>query len=350
MIETDNRGLLFGLLSFSAAPTWSVILVFLASLVGMSLGSLKLNTSLGRIGTRLRFPEGLVGIIAALGADAPEYSSAIVALLTKHHDLGLGVVFGSNIFNLAGLLGLSALVAGRVTVRWQILWFIGGVSLLVSAIATALLLHWIPAWFSLTMMAVILIPYVTLTAMPASQRARINLPSFATRFLSAALDDTDEAPPISANAPPDPWKDGVWVGLSLVLIIASSMGTVHSAVRLAAFAGISQAVVGILLLAGLTSIPNLIAAVQFARKGRGAAVVSESLNSNTINILAGICLPAVLIGFAFPSSRIIFTALWLLGMKIIAMALTSRQGLSRSGGVALVILYLIFASIIILWK
>lgn len=75
--------------------------IFIASLAEMSFGSVILNASLGRIGKRLRFSDGLVGIIAALGADVPEYSSAIIALWSNHHDLGLGVVFGSNIFNLA---------------------------------------------------------------------------------------------------------------------------------------------------------------------------------------------------------------------------------------------------------
>jgi cation:H+ antiporter len=55
----------------------------------------------------------LLGIVTALGADSPEIASAITALAAGHSDLGVGVVIGSNIFNLAALLGLSALVAVR---------------------------------------------------------------------------------------------------------------------------------------------------------------------------------------------------------------------------------------------
>lgn len=59
------------------------------------------------------------------------------------------------------------------------------------------------------------------------------------------------------------------------------------------------------VLAALISIPNVIAAVKPAQEGRRVAVVSESLNSNTVNILAGICLRALVVGFARPSLRIL---------------------------------------------
>ena len=46
-----------------------------------------------------------------MGADSLEISSAIVALLSNRRDLGVGIALGSNLFNLAALLGLGALVS-----------------------------------------------------------------------------------------------------------------------------------------------------------------------------------------------------------------------------------------------
>jgi cation:H+ antiporter len=138
---------------------------------------------------------------------------------------------------------------------------------------------------------------------------------------------------------------------SLTLIVGSSAGAVRSAVFLASRWGVSQGVVGMLVLAALTSVPNVIAAVDLAREGRGAAVVSESLNSDTLNILVGVCFPALLVGFAPPSPRIIFAALWLLCTKLVALAAAShRHGLHRNGGAVLTVLYLVFALVIVLWK
>jgi Ca2+/Na+ antiporter len=55
---------------------------------------------------------------------------------------------------------------------------------------------------------------------------------------------------------------------------------------------------GALALAGLTSVPNAYAAASLALKGHGAAVVSVTLNSNTINLVAGLALPALVYGSA----------------------------------------------------
>jgi cation:H+ antiporter len=332
-------------------PVWSTLAVFAASLAVMSWASARLAKALERIGVRLRFSDGLLGLVTALGADAPEICSAFAALLSNQHEIGLGVVLGSNIFNLAGLLGLSALVAGRVTIGRQGLWFNGGTSLVVSVVVVALVLRWIPVWSSLVLLTLLLVPYVALLAMHPRQIARLQLPPLMRSFLDVAIGHAHRDARKRASIPRSSWKDAVWALVSLTLIVGSSAGAVRSAVLLAGRWGVSQGVVGMVVLAALTSVPNVIAAVELAREGRGAAVVSESLNSNTLNILVGVCLPALLIGFAPPSPRIIFAALWLLCMKLVALAAAShRHGLRRDGGAVLALLYLIFALTIVLWK
>jgi len=324
--------------------------VFLFSLALMSLASLRLTAGLERIGARLGFTEGLLGIVTALGANAPEICSAFTALLSSHHEIGVGVVLGSNVFNLAGLLGLSAIVAGRVTIGREGLWFNGGTSLLVSGVVVALVLQWISVWASLLTLLLILVPYVGLTAAHPSQLVRLRLPRPMKRFLTVAIGHAHRDTRGRANASGSLAKDSVLVGASLGMIVVASIGAVRSAVWLSGHWGVSPAVVGMLLLASLTSVPNVVAAVRLAREGRGAAVISESLNSNTLNILAGICLPALLIGFSAPTPQIIFATLWLFGMKAVAISASSHhRGLHRGGGGLLIALYLIFASVIVLW-
>ena len=57
------------------------------------------------------------------------------------------------------------------------------------------------------------------------------------------------------------------------------------------------------MLAAVTSLPNAVAAVYLARRGRAAATLSEALNSNTINVLAGLLLPAALIAAPTSAAR-----------------------------------------------
>jgi cation:H+ antiporter len=331
-------------------PDWQLLAIFAAAMLVMFWASRRLATALERIGTRLRFSDGLLGIFTALGADAPEICSAFAALLSGQHEVGLGVVIGSNVFNLAGLLGLSALVAGRVSIGRQGLWFNGGTSLLVSLVVLALLLQWISVWFSLLLLALVLIPYVALTAMQPPLILTLRLPSAVKRFFSVAVGHSHNDAWKRLNIPHASWKDGLWAIVSLLLIVLSSFSAVDTAVTLGSSWGINEAVLGMIILAGLTSVPNVIAAIYLARDGRGAAVVSESLNSNTLNILVGICLPALLIGFEQPTTVIIYAAVWLLCMKFISLLVASHHnGLHRVGGAVIMLLYLLFALAIMLW-
>jgi cation:H+ antiporter len=134
-------------------------------------------------------------------------------LLSSHHEVGLGVVLGSNIFNLAGLLGLSALVAGRVTIGRQGLWFNGGTSLVVSTVVVALVLQWISVWFSLVWLILVLVPYVSLMAMQPAQIAKLKLPPVTKRFLGLAIGHAHRDARNRMNIPHASWKDAAWAML-----------------------------------------------------------------------------------------------------------------------------------------
>ena len=88
-----------------------------------------------------------------------------------------------------------------------------------------------------------------------------------------------------------------------------------------------------------------------ALHGRGAVVVTESFNSNTLNIVAGVCLPAVFLGLGKTTPRTIFALWWLAGMTVVAIGLTAwRDGLLRIGGTVLMVLYAAFVAVIFGWR
>src|SRR5947209_107119 len=106
--------------------------LFFASL-GVTLGAARLFARrLDSLGVRFGFPEALTGLLTAVAADGPEISSALFALIRGAHDVGVGVVVGSNIFNLAAMIGLSALVSGCVRLPREVLALEGAVGLVVT--------------------------------------------------------------------------------------------------------------------------------------------------------------------------------------------------------------------------
>src|SRR5579875_1495717 len=101
----------------------------------ISLGtSWVLVSRLERVGERLGLSEAFLGLMAALAADTPEITTAVTALAHHQRAVGAGVVIGSNIFNLAALLGLGAVVAGRIGLHRKVVALGGAVALWVAIV------------------------------------------------------------------------------------------------------------------------------------------------------------------------------------------------------------------------
>ena len=88
----------------------------------------------------------------------------------------------------------------------------------------------------------------------------------------------------------------LWIASDLALIVAGSFGMVQAAVSLGGHWGVSGALVGVLVLGPLTSLPNAFTGVRLGLARRGAALVSETFNSNTINLAGGVLAPGAVRG------------------------------------------------------
>jgi hypothetical protein len=132
----------------------------------LSLGaSAILVVRLERVGARLGLSEALLGLVAALAADTPEVTSAVTALAHGQHDVGTGVVLGSNVFNLAALIGLGAVVAGGIKLHRRVVLFEGTVALWIAALTIAAVTGLITPVAALALALAVLAPYVYVSAL-----------------------------------------------------------------------------------------------------------------------------------------------------------------------------------------
>ena len=138
------------------------VVIFLVGAAVSLVASAVLVTRLERLGQRLGAPEAMLGLITALAADSPEISVAVAAVAGGRRDVGVGVVLGSNVFNLAALLGLSAVVAGRIVLHRRVVIFEGCVAVWVAAMAAATMAHWVTPRVGLGLTLVVFVPYVLL--------------------------------------------------------------------------------------------------------------------------------------------------------------------------------------------
>ena len=128
------------------------------------------------------------------------------------------------------------------------------------------------------------------------------------------------------------WRDAVAAAGALVAVVGASTVMEVAATAAGHRYGVADIVTGGLVLAVVTSLPNAVAAVYLARRGRGAAVLSIALNSNAINIVAGLLIPACVAGLGPPSGQGTLVAAWYAGLTVFSLALAYRgRGLGRAG-------------------
>jgi cation:H+ antiporter len=288
---------------------------------------------LDHVGLRLGLPETLLGLLTALAADAPELSSAIAALVKGAHSVGVGVVLGSNVFNLAAMVGLSAVVCGRIRLHREALAVEGAVGLAATLIVAALVTTLLGAVVTLVLLGLVLLPYLLLLSLgPARVTRRLR------GFFGESHRPDHELQHGEALLVP-----ALTLVPALAVIVAGSFGMVTAALDLSERWSVPEVIVGVVVLAILTSLPNAFTAVRLALQGRGSALVSETLNSNTINLVGGLAIPALFVSISSTSGLTLFDLGWLVMMTVAVLGLLGRRdGIERSGGAAILLLYAVF--------
>src|SRR5262249_54557218 len=179
-------------LPISPMPVALAAGLFLAGAV-VSLGtSYVLVTRLERIGERLGLSEALLGMVAALAADAPEITSAVAALASHQAKIGAGVIIGSNGFHLAALLGQCAMVAGGIALHRRVV-VLGGVPGIWSAVACLVtVVGLLSPVAGLIAVLAVLVPYLAVLGVGHAGLQRFALARRWESWLAAAVTEEEQ--------------------------------------------------------------------------------------------------------------------------------------------------------------
>jgi Ca2+/Na+ antiporter len=135
---------------------------------------------------------------------------------------------------------------------------------------------------------------------------------------------------------------------ALVIVVASSVVMEHTASRLGVHFHVASVVVGGVVLAAVTSLPNAVAAVHLASKRRGSAALSTALNSNNLNVLAGLLIPGAVVALARPSAAGDVAAICFVTLTAVTLTLAYRQfGIRRPAGWFIVAGYAMFVVLLV---
>lgn len=224
-------------------------------------------------------------VIIGFGTSAPELAVSAMSGSMGHSNLSLGNAYGSNIFNIAVVLGVAALIRPLV-VRPTVVTFAVPLLLGVSVLSGALTclgngFSRIDGLIELGAFAVLLPLYC-----------------WHDRKEKGAEDAQDD----SEKAVRHPW---LVIALSLALLVGSSHLLVWGAVDVARELGVSELLIGLTIVAAGTSLPELASAIVSARKGQHEFVLGNIIGSNFFNALAVVGLSGTIAPFKDVSSLVL---------------------------------------------
>ena len=300
-----------------------MLLNILLIIVGVALvlwGADRMTDGASSVARRLNVPEIVIGLtIVAAGTSAPEFFVSMVSALKGTPDLAVGNVVGSNTFNTLLIVGCSAIVAPMTIARLLVICADGWQSFdLRGNIISRLDGLWLLLGFAAFM-------FYTF------REARKSSNSSETTTANAQ----EEAPV---------WKGLMWVMIGLACLIVGSNVFVDAATDVATQLGVSQGVIGLTIVAGGTSLPELATSVVAARKGRSAMAIGNVIGSNVFNILFILGMTAVVCPMQIDGITTVDIAMMLVSVVLLWLFSFTKFTVARWEGVVLTLIFMGYMS------
>ncbi|MEE4244926.1 MAG: calcium/sodium antiporter [Kangiellaceae bacterium] len=264
----------------------------------------------------------IVGLtIVAIGSSSPEIVISLNASLAGNPEIGLGNALGSNITNIAFVLGMSALIkplhveSGTLKREFPVL-------LLITFWASIMLFDGdLTAGEGWTLLIALFGYVIWLVRIGLKTRVRQDL---------MLQEIVEELPDSMSNA-----KATMWVLVGMLLLQLSSKMLVYGASNIAVMYGISDVIIGSTIIAIGTSLPELAASVAGVLKDEDEMALGNVIGSNIFNLLAVLSLPGVIGGVSFDSPAtynkvVLLNVVPMLGLTV-AMGLMAYNFKSEEG-------------------
>ena len=298
------------------------------------LGADKLTEGASALARRMNVPEIIIGLtIVAAGTSAPELFVSLVSALKGTPDLAVGNVVGSNTMNAMLIVGCAAMVAPMAispsTVKKDIPFSIGA-SVLLIVIALDSILGRLDGIILLLGFAA----FMTYTLLQSRNRV--------TGDESLVMDNSNSQHPTSNAQQPSVFVSIFYLLGGLAALVVGSNLFVDAASNVAYGIGVSEGVVGLTIVAGGTSLPELATSVVAARKGQSAIAIGNVIGSNVFNILLILGLTAAISPLEIEGITTIDMAVMLLSVALVWLFSRTRYTVERWEGAVLVVGYLAY--------
>lgn len=320
------------------------LLILMGALAVLSVGAELLVRGATALALRFGLSPLFVGLtIVGFGTSAPEMAASVTATIRGSSEVSVGNVVGSNILNIALILGLTALVRpimlSIATIRHDLPWMAGVSIVPLAGMAFGMEL---PRWFGVVLIAAMCVYLVS-----AYRRAKLA----PAAEVAAEKAELEAAMGIRSRRMVDTgWFNTVLVVAGLGCLVIGARFFVISAVDLARAWGMSELVIGLTVVAAGTSMPELVTSIVAAIRRTPDVVVGNIIGSNLFNML-GILGVAAVVGPQTIGRQVILLDTPLLVLVSLALGPLMASGgrLSRTEGFLLLLGYCGYVVVLIVF-
>lgn len=306
---------------------WLNVFFVLAGVVLVLWGADRLTEGAVSLAERMKVSQMVIGLtIVAMGTSMPEFCVSLVSALKGTPDLAVGNVVGSNIFNTLLIVGVAALVLPitilKTTVRKDIPF-----AVLASAALFLLCLDGNISRVDAGFLLILFFFFMGYTLFTAK---------------------SGDVPTAEEKKPMKPLVATMWMLVGLLCLVFGSNLFVDGATTVAKTMGVSDAIIGLTIVAGGTSLPELATSVVAARKGNSGIAIGNVLGSNVFNILfilgvTGVISPMNIQGIGTVDLTVLFGSMvlmWLLSF--------TKYTISRIEGTLMASCYMAYMTYLII--
>jgi len=275
-----------------------------------------------------KIPTIVVGLtIVAFGTSAPEAAVSITASLAGTNDISLGNIVGSNIFNILGVIGITALL-GNLTVD-QVLIKRDFPFAVISSLGLLIIAYFLGEINRIVGAIFLIIIFIYVYYMVKKAKEDNN---------ASEIENTRLSMP----------KSIIYIIIGLIGIIIGSDFVVKGASYIASLFGLSDALIGLTIVAIGTSLPELVTSIAALKKGDNGIVIGNVLGSCIFNILFILGISSVIVPMPIAPAMVfdigIMTAITILG----SIFATTQKEVDKKEGFILFVLFVIYMVFVVL--
>lgn len=294
------------------------VLIFIVSLAVLLRSADWFIDSAERIGLSLGVSPFIIGVtIVAFGTSLPELATSIVSVLEGESEIVIGTVIGSNITNIALVLGLTIILVGSVNLEYNI-WHIDMPYLWSSAF---------------------LLYFILLDGQVALYECLICLAGIVIFLGYSIREGADQEDLVRTRVS---WKQYVLLVIGGAGVAIGSDYVIYAIKELSLLAGINSELISLSAVALGTSLPEVIVSINAARKGKATIAVGNVVGSNVFNTYVVVGISALVGELEIPGKINAFFLPLMIAMTLVFGIMSNNKSITRWEGSMLMLFYVVF--------